>query len=143
MQDVAISTAAFQDLTSEEAIKDAVKKMEAMKKLGMEGAMMLHMSLCVYFLQVLEDILHIELNQQQQAVIGGLLTMRAKKFMEKWIPLIDDPEKWKDREQELQDDMVDVCSRVAKDMKLKYVDRETIKESLEKIMAEKEKSNAS
>ena len=135
MQDVAISTAAFQDLTSEEVVKDAAKRMEAMKKLGMEGAMMLHMSLCVLFLQVLEDILHIELNQQQQAVIGGLLTMRSEKFMKKWIPIVDDPEKWKGREQELQDDMVDVCSKVAKDMKLKYVNRETINESFNKIRA--------
>lgn len=145
MPDVAISAAAFQDLTSEEVIKDTAKRMEAMKKLGMEGAMMLHMSLCVLFLQVLEDILHIELNQQQQAVIGGLLTMRAEKFMKKWIPLVDDPEKWKDREQELQDDMVDVCSKVAKDMKLKYVNRDTITKHVNEIMSssmEQKKSEA-
>lgn len=144
IEDVATSTAILQDFTSEEAIKESEKKYEAAKKLGMEGAMLLLASLQLIFVRLLEDILHMELSMQQQALVGTLLFKRSEGFIKKWEPMMKNPKAYKDSETELRKDIVDVCCKVAKDMKLKRVNRETINHRIDEICVEslKQKVNA-
>lgn len=131
MNDVALSTAILQDYSSEEVIKESVKRWEAMKKLGMEKPMLLVMGLAASYIRVLEDINHIKTNEQQQALITNFVTQCSTDFVKKWVDCDAN-----ERFDEFKQEMIDVFCKVAKMMKLKHVCRETITECIDKIIAE-------
>ena len=133
IKDVALNTALLQDLSDKEAIKENIKKMEAMKKLGMEKHMFLTASLHDVFVQILEALLHMELTTQQITIVGHIITYKAVDFVKKWVK-----EDAIGRDEEFKKDMVDVFVKAAKEMKLKSVNRETITLQLEKMYNHKD-----
>jgi hypothetical protein len=136
MDDVALNTLVLQDYTSEEVAKEGIKKLEALKKLGMEKPMLLMMNLHLIYVRLLEDILNIEINMQQSAVIANLVSKRCVDFVKKWEPAVQNTDAYANRDQELRSDIVDICCKVAKDMKLKRVNRDTINERIDRIFVE-------
>ena len=134
MNDVALSTAILQDYESEEVKRESLKRLEAMKKLGMEKPMLLTMSLAAAYIRVLEDINHIKTNNQQQALITHYVTECSTDFIKKWAETDAIG-----RDNEFKQDMIDVFCKVAKKMKLKHVCRETITECIDKIIADNKK----
>lgn len=141
MSDVALNTAILQDPLSEEAIKENAKKYEAYKKMGMEKHVMLLTSLLLIYIRLLEVIIHTTVTPQQSAVIAHLISQRTIGFLQKWGPMFKNPNPYIDRDEEFRTDVIDVFCKVAKNMKLKYFNRNTIDEHFDDVFVEIMKSN--
>jgi hypothetical protein len=132
MDDVALNTALLQD--PKEAIEDSVKKYEALKKFGMENHVTLVASLQMIFHMLLEDILHLTLNQQEAIVIAHVVATNATDFAKKWAN-----EDATGRDDEFKNDMIDVFCKCARQMKLKRVNRVSITENIDRMIEESKK----
>ena len=83
---------------------------------------------------MLEDILHMEINEKQSIIVSSVVAENSVEFVKKWEPIVKNPDKSK--EQELIQDIIDVCCKCAKQMKLKSVNRDTISHRIEEIIKE-------
>lgn len=134
IKDVAINTACLQDFTAEEAAKDGLKKLEAIKKLGMEKPMLIMMTLHLMFIRLLEDILHVEISMNQSAYISHIIGEQGLTVIKKWGNR--NPQDVTLRNKEFRNDLIDVMEKCARQMKLKFVNRERITEGIDKLYAE-------
>lgn len=138
IKDVALNTAFYQDYTEEEAAKEGMKKLTAIKKLGMEKHMLMMAAIHMSFVRILEDILHIKLDMKQQAVISHVVGECGKDLVAKWVGQdASSPEK----DKEFQDDLIEVMVKCAKKLKLRYVNRESITKRMNEIREEAKQEN--
>ena len=138
IKDVALNTAFYQDYTEEEAAKEGMKKLTAIKKLGMEKHMLMMAAIHMSFVRILEDILHIKLDMNQQAVISHVVGECGKDLVAKWVGQdASSPEK----DKEFQDDLIEVMVKCAKKLKLRYVNRESITKRMNEIREEANQEN--
>lgn len=138
IKDVALNTAFYQDYTEEEAAKEGMKKLTAIKKLGMEKHMLMMAAIHMSFVRILEDILHIKLDMKQQAVISHVVGECGKDLVAKWVGQdASSPEK----DNEFQDDLIEVMVKCAKKLKLRFVNRESITKRMNEIREEAKQEN--
>ena len=140
IKDVALNTALLQD--PKDVIKDNAKKLEAFQKLGMGDAITMYTVVFMAYMRMLEDILHMEINEKQSIIVSCVVAENSVEFIKKWEPIVKNPDKSK--EPELIQDIIDVCCKCAKQMKLKNVNRDTITHRIEEIIKEsldKQKNN--
>lgn len=138
IKDVALNTAFYQDYTEEEAAKEGMKKLTAIKKLGMEKHMVMMAAIHMSFVRILEDILHIKLDMKQQAVISHVVGECGKDLVAKWVGQdASSPEK----DKEFQDDLLEVMVKCAKKLKLHFVNRESITKRMNEIREEAKQEN--
>lgn len=127
---VALNTAALQDFTTEEVVEDGLRRLEALKKLGMERPMKMLAGILLGYIQILQDILHIEINMNQSAVIAQIVGDTAKEIVEKWVDVDFTND---DLNANFELDLIDCYCRCARKMKLKHVNRDTITASFKNI----------
>lgn len=138
IKDVALNTAYHQDYTEEEATKESLKKLEAIKKLGMEKPMMMMAAIHMSYVRILEDILHLKVDMKQQAVISQIVGECGQDLVKKWVGQdATTPEK----DKEFQEDLIEVMVKCAKKMKLHSVNRETITKRMNEIREEAKQKN--
>ncbi len=138
IKDVALNTAYHQDYTEEEATKESLKKLEAIKKLGMEKPMMMMAAIHMSYVRILEDILHLKVDMKQQAVISQIVGECGQDLVKKWVGQeATTPEK----DKEFQEDLIEVMVKCAKKMKLHSVNRETITKRMNEIRKEAKQKN--
>lgn len=138
IKDVALNTAYHQDYTEEEATKESLKKLEAIKKLGMEKPMMMMAAIHMSYVRILEDILHLKVDMKQQAVISHIVGECGQDLVKKWVGQeATTPEK----DKEFQKDLIEVMVKCAKKMKLHSVNRETITKRMNEIREEAKQKN--
>lgn len=129
MNDVALSTAILQDYESEEVKRESLKRLEAMKKLGMEKPMLLTMSLAASYISIIEEILEIKTDTKQHAFVTHYVAQCSSDFVKKWVDTDANG-----RDDEFKLDMIEVFCKTAKKMGLRRVCRDTITECIDKII---------
>ena len=130
MNDVALHTVVHTLDTPEKVAKEGLKKMEAMKKLGMENHALLMMGIHFGFVRLLDEILHRETSMKESAAIAYIETQCGiGELVAKYVDYTDD------MESKFMDDVTNFYCKVAKKMGLKSVNRETITECIDAIMA--------
>lgn len=138
IKDVALNTAYHQDYTEEEATKESLKKLEAIKKLGIEKPMMMMAAIQMSYVRILEDILHLKVDMKQQAVISHIVGECGQDLVKKWV---DQEATTPEKDKEFQEDLIEVMVKCAKKMKLHSVNRETITKRMNKIREEAKQKN--
>jgi hypothetical protein len=130
MSDVALCTVVHTLDTPEKAAEEGLKQMEAMKKLGMENHAQLMMGIHLGFVRLLDEILHRETSMKESAAIVYIETQCGiGELVMKYVDYTDD------MESKFMADLINFYCKVAKKMKLKRVNRETITERIDAIMA--------
>jgi hypothetical protein len=130
---VALHTAAQQDFTAEEAAEEGLRRLKAIKKLGMERAMTMLMGIHLGYIRILETILHIEIDMNQSAVIAQTVGDNAEGIVEKWVNVDFSTD---ELNAAFDHDLIDCYCRCAHAMKLKSVNRDTITAAYKEIIAD-------
>lgn len=134
IKEVAIHTVYHEDWDSKRSAEEGLKRLAALKKLGMEKPLVVLMAVHLTFVRLLEDILCMKVSVQQSAVIAHIVGDNSIELMSKWgerdlntLALDND---------EFREELIGVLVKCARQMKLKRVNRETITERLAEIYAE-------
>lgn len=130
---VALNTAAVQDFTAKEAAEDGLRRMKAIKKLGMERPMTMLMGIHLGYIRILQDILHIEIDMNQSAVIAHIVSNNAEEIVKKWVNVDFSTD---ELNADFERDLIDCYCRCAREMKLKSVNRDTITAAFKDIIAD-------
>ncbi len=130
---VVLHTAAQQDFTAEEAAKEGLRRLKAIKKLGMERPMTMLMGIHLGYIRILETILHIEIDMNQSAVIAQTVGDNAEGIVEKWVNVDFSTD---ELNAAFDHDLIDCYCRCARAMKLKSVNRDTITAAYKEIIAD-------
>ena len=130
---VALSTAIQQDFTTEEAAEEGLRRLKAIKKLGMEQPMVMLAGIHLGYVRILEDLLHMEINMNQSAVIAHIVSDNAEEIVKKWVDVDFATDELND---DFNRDLIDCYCRCAREMKLKFVNRDTITLAYHKIIAD-------
>jgi len=130
---VALNTAAQQDFTAKEAAEDGLRRMKAIKKLGMERPMTMLMGIHLGYIRILQDILHIEIGMNQSAVIAQIVGDNAEEIVKKWVDVDFSTD---ELNADFERDLIDCYCRCAREMKLKSVNRDTITAAVKDIIAD-------
>lgn len=133
IKNVALHTAAQQDFTAEEAAKDGLRRLKAIKKLGMERSMTMLMGIHLGYIRILQDILHIEIDMNQSAVIAQIVGDNAEEIVKKWVDVDFTND---ELNAAFEHDLIDCYCRCAREMKLKHVNRDTITAAYKDIIAD-------
>ena len=130
---VALNTALQQDFTTEEAAKDGLRRLKAIKKLGIEQPMAMLVGIHLGFVRILQDILHIEIDVHQSAVIAHIVSNNAEEIVKKWVHVECNTD---ELNADFERDLIDCYCRCAREMKLKSVNRDTITAAYKDIIAD-------
>ena len=130
---VALHTAAQQDFTAEEAAEEGLRRLKAIKKLGMERSMTMLMGIHLGYIRILQDILHIEIDMNQSAVIAQIVGDNAEEIVKKWVNVDFSTD---ELNAAFDHDLIDCYCRCARAMKLKSVNRDTIAAAYKEIIAD-------
>lgn len=130
---VALHTAAQQDFTVKEAAEDGLRRLKAIKKLGMERPMTMLMGIHLGYIRILQNILHIEIDMNQSAVIAQIVGDNAEEIVKKWVDVDFSTD---ELNAAFEHDLIDCYCRCAREMKLKSVNRDTITTAYKDIIAD-------
>ena len=133
IKNVALNTALQQDFTTEEAAKDGLRRLKAIKKLGIEQPMAMLVGIHLGFVRILQDILHIEIDVHQSAVIAHIVSNNAEEIVKKWVHVECNTD---ELNADFERDLIDCYCRCAREMKLKSVNRDTITAAYKDIIAD-------
>ena len=130
MSDVALCTVVRNLDNPEKAAEEGLKQMEAMKKLGMENHMQLMMGIHLTFVRLLDEILHRQTSMKESAAIIYIENQCGIcELVMKYVDYTDD------MKSKFMADVTNFYCKVARMMKLKHVNRETITDHIDAIMA--------
>ena len=104
-----------------------------MRHLGIEKPMMMLAGIHLGYVRILQDILHIEIDMNQSAVIAHIVSDNAKEIIEKWVDVDCNTD---ELNADFERDLIDCYCRCAREMKLKNVNRDTITAAYKDIMAD-------
>ena len=130
---VALNTALQQDFTDKEAVEDGLRRLKAIKKLGMEQPMTILYGIHLGYIRILEDILHTEIDTNQSVVISQIVSANAAEIVKKWAGADFTSD---ETNADFDRDLIDCYCRCAREMKLKSVNRDTIKAAVKDISAD-------
>lgn len=141
LKEVALHSAYHTYNTPEKAAADWLKKMGALKKLGIEKPFTLMMAIHLCYVRLLEDILHLELSMPQSALICQIENeCGIDELVLKYIDY-DEQTATEEENNQFKSDMIDFFCKVAKKMKLMSVNRFTINKRIDEIYAESQKAS--
>lgn len=141
LKEVALHSAYHTYNTPEKAAADGLKKMGALKKLGIEKPFTLMMAIHLCYVRLLEDILHLELSMPQSALICQIENeCGIDELVLKYIDY-DGQTATEEANNQFKSDMIDFFCKVAKKMKLMSVNRFTINKRIDEIYAESQKAS--
>lgn len=135
IKEVAISTAYNEDWDSKRAADEGLKRLTALKKLGMERHFMFLSVIHLTFVRIVEDILGITIDMKQSAVIAHITGDNGAELAKKWAD-IDGDKMTEAQNKEFEADLLDVLVKCARQMKLKSVNRDTISQRMREIHKE-------
>ena len=130
---VALNTAVVQDFTAKEAAEDGLRRLKAIKKLGMEKPMTMLMGIHLGYIRILENILHIEIDMNESAVIAHTVGDNAAELVMKWVDVDFTTD---ELNAAFERNLIDCYCRCAREMKLKSVNRDTITAAYKDIIAD-------
>lgn len=135
MKEVALASSFHTFNTPEKAAAEGLKRLKALKKLGMEKPMLMMMSIHACFVKILEDLLHLTLTMPQSALICQFeKECGLGKLVYKYIDY-DESTATEEEGKQFMEDTIDLFSKVAKKMKLKSVNREAIMAHIKDTLA--------
>lgn len=127
--DVALATALNSDLPIEEMAAMASANLEAAKKIGLDGLLILDSQLSVMFARMIADLSHLKLSYQQMVVL-------QMKTHEARFPFVHKYQDWQnhsyDNDEQFKSDLIDCMLACAKEMKFQYVTRDRVAQWIEK-----------
>ena len=130
---VALNTALQQDFTTEVAAEDGLRRLKAIKKLGIEQPMAMLVGIHLGYVRILQDILHIEIDIHQSAVIAHIVSNNAEEIVKKWVNVDCNTD---ELNADFERDLIDCYCRCAREMKLKFVNRDTITAAVKDVIAD-------
>lgn len=136
MSEVAMHTAINQyDVDREQLIKDNMKKFEAIKKLGLEKRLILH-SLCfITYVKILKRLITEDITPSQEMVISHFIGNHARSFVEKYEDA-DLQHLSLENDKEMCNEIVEVMTAAAKEMKLRSLTRDRLQAAFNDILRE-------
>lgn len=135
LKEVALHSAFHTFNTPEKAAAEGLRRYAAMKKLGIEVPMMMMSYIHLCFVRILEDLLHMTLTMPQSALICQFeMECGIEELVHKYKDF-DGRTATEEEENQFMEDAIDLFSKVAKKMKLKSVNRETISAHIKELMA--------
>lgn len=135
LKDVAMHTTINTYNTPDAAAANGLKKLKALKKLGMEEPFLLMSAIHLAYVRLLEDILHIEVSIPQGAVIANIETECGVDSLVRKYTGFDARKATKAENDGFTSDLVDFYAKVARKMKLKSVTRDAIVERINELMS--------
>lgn len=135
LKDVAMHTTINTYNTPDAAAANGLKKLAALKKLGMETPFLLMSAIHLAYVRLLEDILHTEVSIPQGAVIANIETECGVDELVRKYTGFDARKATKAESDGFTSDLVDFYAKVARKMKLKSVTRDAIVERINELMS--------
>jgi len=117
-------------------IKAMGKRMEAIKTLGMENEMQFSMLLAVSYVEVMQRMLHMTLNEPQVAIAASFVSMENGEMVRKYARR-DFSKASEAEQQEFETDFAKMAARVARRMKLRSMTEERIAKCISDMLAER------
>lgn len=134
MRDVALSSAIHTYNTPEKAAEYGLRKLELLKKISMEKPMMLMAMIHLAYIRLLQDILDIEIDVPQSAVICHIETDCGVDDLVLKYTDYDGRTATEEGNKQFMEDCIAFYCRCAKKMKLRTVNRESITKRIRQIM---------
>jgi hypothetical protein len=121
--------------TQEEYLRSTVRRLEAIKTLGLDREVCFSAMLAMSFAGLMERMLNMELNEPQRAIVASHVGMESADMVSKYARR--DMSAATDAEQrEFMDDFCRMAARTARRMKLRSMTEERIREAMETINKE-------
>lgn len=134
IKEVAVGAAYHTYNTPEKAEERGMKRLKALKKLGLEKYAMLQSVLHLSFVRLLEGILDMELTIPQGTLIAQIeAECGINDLVEKYIDY-DDSTATEEEDKQFTSDAIDFFCKCARKMKLKSVNRESITAHIDSLM---------
>lgn len=134
LDDVALHTAYHNDMTPEEQMREANRKLLLCRKIGDDRPMLLAGWVNTLFMMVLGDLLHIgpeQLNAHATVSAVGLLTKEVcAEFVKKYL-YYDGSKATDEERRQLRTDLADTMEKCARKLKLQSITRERVYERIE------------
>ena len=135
LPEVSLGTMLHTFNTPEKAADEGLKKLEALKKVGLEKPAILMSAIHLSIVRIFEDILDMKITIPQGAIIADYeKECGISELVAKYINF-DGRTATEEENNQFTADAIDFFCKVAKKMKLKSVNRETITERIHEIMA--------
>lgn len=121
--------------TQEEYLRSTVRRLEAIKTLGLDREVCFSAMLAMSFAGLMERMLNMELNEPQRAIVASQVGMESADMVSKYARR--DMSAATDADQrEFMDDFCRMAARTARRMKLRSMTEERIREAMETMNKE-------
>ena len=115
--------------------RSLMKRLKAIKTLGMEQEYQFATTLTVGYVGLMQRMLSMELNEPQLAIVASYVSMECGDMVEKYARR-DMSQTTDAEQQEFNDDFISMSARVARRMKLRSMTEDRIRETVEKMKNE-------
>lgn len=122
-------------ITKTEYQQAMIKRMKAIKTLGMEREMQFSMMLTMGYVGTLEKMLHLKLNEPQLAIVASYVSMESDDMVRKYARR-DMSKATAAEQQEFMDDFIKMSARVSRRMKLRSMTEDCIRQFVGDILAD-------
>lgn len=121
--------------TQADYLRSLEKRLKAIKTLGFDREMQFSMSLAMGYVGLMQQMLSMELNEPQVAVVASYVSMECGDMVKKYARR-DMSQATDQEQQEFKDDFIRMSARVARRMRLRSMTEERIREAVEKMKNE-------
>ena len=127
--------------TQADYLRSLEKRLKAIKTLGFDREMQFSMSLAMGYVGLMQQMLSMELNEPQVAVVASYVSMECGDMVEKYARR-DMSQATDAEQQEFKDDFIRLSARVARRMRLRSMTEERIREAVAALNQDKVKSES-
>ena len=127
--------------TQADYLRSLEKRLKAIKTLGFDREMQFSMSLAMGYVGLMQQMLSMELNEPQVAVVASYVSMECGNMVEKYARR-DMSQATDQEQQEFKDDFIRLSARVARRMRLRSMTEERIREAVAALNQDKVKSES-
>ena len=121
--------------TQEEYLRSTVRRLEAIKTLGLDREVCFSAMLAMSFAGLMERMLNMELNEPQRAIVASQVGMESADMVSKYARR-DMSAATAEEQREFMDDFCRMAARTARRMKLRSMTEERIREAMETMNKE-------
>lgn len=121
--------------TQEEYLQSTVRRLEAIKTLGLDREVCFSAMLAMSFAGLMERMLNMELNEPQRAIVASQVGMESANMVSKYARR-DMSAATAEEQREFMDDFCRMAARTARRMKLRSMTEERIREAMETMNKE-------
>jgi len=119
--------------TQADYLRSLEKRLKAIKTLGFDREMQFSMSLAMGYVGLMQQMLSMELNEPQVAVVASYVSMECGDMVKKYARR-DMSQATDQEQQEFKDDFIRLSARVARRMRLRSMTEERIREAVNGIV---------